>query len=403
MRLKPDTVAMTATLGLLTSLGPLSTDMYLPSLPHIAAAFDSTVAKTQLTLSAFLVGFALSQIVYGPVSDRLGRRPVLVVSLVLFALASAVCAFSGRIETLIAARFLQALGAAGGVVIARTIVRDLYAANRAAQELALMGAIMGIVPLLAPGLGAVLHDLLGWRSNFAVIALMGLAGAFWIRASLPETLKAEYVRPATARSIARDFAALLSHPVYRVYLAFACCGYGGLFSFLSTSSFILQNIYGLSALQFGLAFACPVLGYMSGTLLGRRMTGRAGIDATIGAGTVMLAAGGVLCLLLTETAAAGSGIWRVLLPAAIYFHGVGLVLPQSMAGALTPFPDRAGTASSLLGFVQMSFAAVVGIVVAANLGASARSLAIAMAVLGSGALAVHLLTRKLRQRSSVSA
>ena len=199
MRLKPDTVAMTATLGLLTSLGPLSTDMYLPSLPPIAAAFDSTVAKTQLTLSAFLVGFALSQIVYGPVSDRLGRRPVLVVSLVLFALASAVCAFSGRIETLIAARFLQALGAAGGVVIARTIVRDLYAANRAAQELALMGAIMGIVPLLAPGLGAVLHDLLGWRSNFAVIALMGLAGAFWIRASLPETLKAEYVRPATAR------------------------------------------------------------------------------------------------------------------------------------------------------------------------------------------------------------
>ncbi|MEZ5878917.1 MAG: multidrug effflux MFS transporter [Tepidamorphaceae bacterium] len=388
---------MTATLGLLTALGPLSTDMYLPSLPYIAELFDASVAKTQLTLSVFLVGFALSQIVFGPVSDRLGRRSVLVVALGLFALASLVCAFAGRIETLIGARFLQALGAAGGVVIARTIVRDLYTASRAGQELALMGTIMGVVPLLAPGLGAVLHELFGWRANFVVAALMGLAGALWIRASLPETLKPEYVRPSTAGSILRDFGALIAHPVYRVYLVFACCAYSGLFSFISVSSYILQDIYGLTELQFGLAFACAVAGFMLGTLAGRRLTGKLGIDAAIGTGTLVLAGGGLLCLLLTETAAPGSGLWRVLLPAAVYFLGVGIVLPQSMAGAMTPFPDRAGAASSLLGFMQMSFAAIVGIVVAANLGGTARSLAVALAVMGCTALAAHLLTRGLRR------
>lgn len=396
MRLKPDTLAMTVVLGLLTALGPLSTDMYLPSLPDMAARLDASLPQIQLTLSMFLVGFAVCQIIYGPMSDRLGRMPVLVGSLLLFSLASAGCAFAGEVEMLIAARTIQALGAGGGVVVARAIVRDLYEGDRAGQELALMGTVLGIVPLFAPLLGAVLHDAFGWRSTFVVMALMGLTGALVVRVCMIETLKPEYIRPATAASIAADFGALLRHPVYLVYLAFACCAYGGLFSFLSASSFVLQNVYGLSELQFGFAFACPVSGYMAGTLAGRRMTRTSGIGLSIAVGTAALAAGGLLCLALTETAAPGVGVWRVLAPASIYFLGVGIVLPQALAGALSPFPDRAGTASSLLGFMQMSVSAAIGILVAANLGEDAHALAFALAAMGTLALLAAVSSRRLR-------
>ena len=401
MQLKPDTLAMTVLLALMTALGPLSTDMYLPSLPDMVVLLGASVSRIQLTLSLCLVGFALGQILYGPLSDRYGRRPVLLASLVVFTLASAACAASTSVELLIAARFAQALGAAGGVVIARAIVRDLYAASRAGQELALMGTIMGVVPLMAPSLGAVLHEAFGWRSNFAVMVVMGIAAVAFIRGALPETLKPEHVRPATAGSIGRDFLALLSHPAYRVYLVFACCAYGGLFSFLSASSFVLQEVYGLSPRGFGIAFAGTVFGYIIGTIVGRRMTRARGIDATIAAGVAVLALAGWSAIVLTETVAPGAGVWRILLPATAYFLGVGLVLPQSMAGALTPFPERAGTASSLLGFTQMSFAAILGIIVAAWLGDSARSLAIALAAMGSAAVIAHVATRSLRRAAPV--
>ncbi|MFN0265336.1 multidrug effflux MFS transporter [Tepidamorphus sp. 3E244] len=396
MKLKPDTIAMTVTLGLLTALGPLATDMYLPSLPAMAQKLNADIPQIQLTLSGFLVGFALCQIAYGPVSDRLGRRKVLVFSLLAFTVASAACTLAHSVEMLVVARFAQALGAGGGVVIARAVVRDLYDADRAGQELALMGTILGIVPLFAPTLGALLHEVFGWRSNFAVMAGFGLAGAAFIHFAMPETLKFEFVRPATLRSIAADFAALVRNPFFRVYLVFACCAYGGLFSFLSASSFVLQQVYGLSPMTFGIAFACPVLGYMAGTLAGRRITRQRGIDGTIALGALTLLTGGLLAVALTETAAPGTQAWRLLVPSAIYFAGVGLVLPQALAGAMTPFPERAGTASSLVGFTQMSVAAIIGIVVSANLSSDARALTIALAVMGSTAFAAHLASRRMR-------
>ncbi len=399
MRLRPDTLAMTVVLALMTALGPLSTDMYLPSLPDMAVLLDARVTQIQFTLSVFLVGFAIGQILYGPISDRYGRRPLLLASFAVFSLASAACALATSVEPLIAARFVQALGAAGGVVVARAIVRDLYEASRAGQELALMGTIMGLVPLFAPALGALLHEWFGWRSNFVAMAAMGLAGLALIRVAMPETLKAEHVRAASARAILTSFRVLIGQPIYRLYLAFACMAYGGLFSFISASSFVLQDVYGLTPRGFGLSFAVVVLGYIGGTLAGRRLTRTRGIDPTIGFGAVMLAAGGLSALVLTEMAAPNSGLWRLVVPAAIYFCGVGLVLPQSMAGALTPFPERAGAASSLLGFTQMSFGALVGIVVAANLGDSARTLAVALAIMGAGAAVTFIASRKLRRAS----
>jgi DHA1 family bicyclomycin/chloramphenicol resistance-like MFS transporter len=162
MLLKPDTLAMTVVLALLTALGPLSTDMYLPSLPAIRADLGATTGGTQLTLSVFLLGFAVGQFAYGPVSDRIGRRPVLLFGLALFTLASLACTVAPSIETLVAARFVQAVGASGPIVLGRAMVRDLYGGARAGRELSRMGTIMGVVPAAAPTLGGLLEEAFGW-------------------------------------------------------------------------------------------------------------------------------------------------------------------------------------------------------------------------------------------------
>lgn len=204
MPLKPDTLGMTAMLALLAALGPLSTDMYLPSLPAIARELGASTAGTQLTLSAFLVGFAAGQLVYGPVSDRVGRRPVLAAGLGIFVAASLACAVAPTIELLVAGRFLQALGAAGPIVLARAMVRDLYEGPRAGRELSRMGTIMGLVPAFAPILGGVLQGAFGWRANFLAAVLFGLALAAVALTVMPETLCA----PLRADLVSRPAAEL---------------------------------------------------------------------------------------------------------------------------------------------------------------------------------------------------
>ena len=190
MRLKPDTLAMTVCLALLTALGPLSTDMYLPSLPAIARELGATTAQAQATLSVFLIGFAAGQFVYGPVSDKVGRKPMMLAGLALFLAASLACTLAPTIETLTLARFFQALGASGPIVLGRAVVRDLYEGARAGRELSRMGTVMGIVPAVAPVLGGFLADWAGWRSTFALTVVLGAALGGVVLWLLPETLRA---------------------------------------------------------------------------------------------------------------------------------------------------------------------------------------------------------------------
>jgi MFS transporter, DHA1 family, multidrug resistance protein len=386
MHLKPDTLALTALLALLTALGPLSTDMYLPSLPAIGRDLGASTAGVQLTLSAFLLGFAVGQFVYGPVSDRVGRRPVLLFGLALFIAASVACTFAPSIETLVGARFLQALGASGPIVLGRAIVRDLYEGPRAGRELSRMGTIMGIVPAVAPILGGVLHEAFGWRSTFAATILFGLALAATVAALLPETLRARSAEPLSFLAILRGFRALLRHRGYRVYVALSGLAYAGLFAFISGSSFVLQEVYGLPEMGFALSFAFMVAGFIAGTSLAQRLVGRRGLDGTIRLGVMALASGGVLMLAGVLAGVASS--LAVTLPMALYAAGVGLTMPQAMASAMMPFPDRAGAASSLLGICQMTFAALVGIGLGQTLGASPLPLPATIAAAGLLALAI---------------
>jgi DHA1 family bicyclomycin/chloramphenicol resistance-like MFS transporter len=395
MPLRPDTLALTIVLALLTALGPLSTDMYLPSLPAIAQDFGTGTAQTQFTLSAFLLGFAVGQFVYGPASDKFGRRPVLLFGLVLFTVATLACAAATSIEMLILARFVQAVGASGPIVLARAMVRDLYEGARAGRELSRMGTIMGVVPAIAPIFGGLLHEAFGWRSTFVASILFSLILTAVVAARLPETIRSRTAAPLSFLAVLRGFRILLENPAYRIYVALSALAYGGLFAFISGSSFVLQGLYGLAKLPYAFSFAFMVLGFICGTVLAQRVVGRRGLDGTIGLGVAALALGGGIMLLLVWIGVASS--LSVTGPMAIYAVGVGLTMPQAMASAMMPFPDRAGAASSFLGICQMTFAALVGVAVGRSLGASALPLPAAIAATGSLAFVLFAASEKVRR------
>ncbi len=396
MLLRPDTFALTALLALLSAMGPVSTDMYLSSLPDIGRQLAATPAQVQLTLSVFLIGFAAGQILYGPLSDRYGRKPVLIGALLLYCAGCVACAVAPSIDILIAARAAQALGGSGAVVLARAIVRDLYSGARAGRELSLMGAIMALAPVVAPPLGGVLQTVFGWRANFVVALAVGLASALLVWRMLPETLRQRAPEPISLIGMLRVYRMIGANRGFLAHLGIISLSYAGLFAWISGSPFVLQDLYGVSPLGFGLAFAAGCIGFLIGTSLATRLVLRIGLDRTIGLGALALACGGLA--MAAAVAFAAPSVAFLVVPTAIYLCGIGLTLPQAMAGALTPFPDRAGAASSLMGFVQQTGAALLGIAVGHLLGTSAWPIAAPMAAMGCATLAIWAISRKARSR-----
>lgn len=394
MTLRPDTLAMTAVLAMLTALGPLSTDFYLPSLPEIVLFMRTDVSGAQATLSAFLFGFAAGQIIWGPLSDRLGRRPVLMIGLCLFLVTTLACAFAPSIKALVGARFAQALGASGPIVLGRAMVRDLYEGPRAGRELARMGMIMGLVPAVAPVIGGVLQTAFGWRSTFLATLIFALALLAVIITLMPETLRQRSPDRLSLVAIFRGYRLLLQNRAYRVYVGLTALAYAGLFAFISGSSFVLMGVYGLSAPAYGLSFGFCVLGFILGTIIAQRLVGKRGLDGVIALGVACLAGGGLSMLVGVATGLGGP--LGVIVPMALYACGVGLVMPQAQASAMMPFPERAGAASSLTGLCQMLLSACVGLLVGHLLKGNALPLPLVMSVIGVVALALFHLSAAIR-------
>lgn len=398
MKLQKGSVGFTLLLALLTAVGPLSTDMYLPSLPAIGSALDGTTSMVQLTLSVFIAGFAIGQIFYGPLSDRFGRKPILMIGLTGYVAGSVACFFATSIEALIVARFFQALGASAAIVLVRAIVRDLFGGEKAARLLSLMGALMGVVPLIAPLLGAVLEVNFGWRASFAVTSIVSAMLLIVSLIFLPETLAVDKKRQWSFLNMLKDFSVLLRHLVYLRYLVAICLSYGGLFAIISTSSFVFQKHFDLNELQFGLAFSVCVTGYIIGTLVGAHLSGKHDVETLTFMGSGFLAVAGVLLILLSFMPV--HQVWHLLSPLFISMIGVGIVMPQSMAGALTPFSQMAGTASSLIGFLQNGFAALIGITAAWAIGMNPNALAWIVGVTGLLNFGLSLSYRHLGMRSA---
>ncbi|MBM3570758.1 MAG: multidrug effflux MFS transporter, partial [Alphaproteobacteria bacterium] len=353
--LRPGTSGALALLTALVLLGSFSMSLYLPSMPSLVPELGTDVATAMLTLTAYFASFALGQLAFGPLSDRYGRRPILLTGLLIYVGATAICARADTIETLIFGRACQALGACTNLVVARAMVRDSYDEQRAAEALAIIGLAMSLSPALGPVLGGLLQVWAGWRANFVVLAVAGailLALCAWLAA---ETNRNPDARALAPGRMARNYATLLTDRVFLGYtLAFAA-NFSALFAYLTGAPFVLIDQPGLTPAEFGFTALVNAIGYITGSFIAARFGARIGVERMAKAGAIVALIGGIAMAGLT-----GAGLLSVLAilaPMAVYLAGMGLVVPSAMSSALALYPRFAGTASACLGFVQMALSA----------------------------------------------
>ena len=355
--------AMTPTLivlilALLLGIQPVTTDLYLPALPSLTEGFGATVSQAQLTLTALLLAFGISQLVWGPLSDRFGRRPVLLCGLAAYTLASTGCVFASSMAQLIGWRTLQGVAMGAAVMCARAIVRDLYTPEAGARAMSQGLTGLGIIACLCAPLGGLLADNFGWRSALLVLPLFGAASLALVALRFEETVPRKNPHALRPRTLAATWAAILRHPTFLAYSALSIASYAGLFTFLASSSFVFIKVLGLSRTQYGLAMFLMSFVYILGTLMCRRMLPRFGVRRSVAlAGCITLVAGS----LLGGLALAGvRNVWSILLPYCLFMLAHGVHQPCSQSGAVGPFPRAAGAASALNGFLMMVVAFGVG-------------------------------------------
>ncbi len=355
-RIKPDpaSLAVGALLTVLVALGQISTSIYIPSLPSLVEAFDTDPGRVNLTLSVFLAGFAVAQLIYGPLSDRFGRRPVLLAGIALYFAASVASALAGSIEALIAGRFVQALGACSGPVLGRAIIRDVYGSDRSARVMAYIGVAFAVSPAVTPIIGGYLQVWFGWQANFIFLALLAASvyGAVW--AFLEET-NPPNAETSRLVSLGGTFAVFFSAPVFIGYAGAVAFVFAGMMVYTALAPFVFIEGFGLAPDAFGLLFIFITLGFLAGTLTAGRLTIRLGVERMVLAGIFLALMGGGAMVSLA-LAGLNAPVF-VIAPMAVFLAGMGIVLPNAMAGAMAPFPKAAGAASALMGFTQMAVAA----------------------------------------------
>lgn len=359
---------------------PLSTDLYLASLPGLAAFFKAPAATVQLTLSLFVIGFGGAQLVVGPLSDRFGRRPVLLYGLTLYAGASLLCALAQTIDLLIAARFLQALGCSSAAIIARTIVRDAYAPEDSARVIAKASTWLSLTPLLGPIIGSYLQVTFGWRAAFVLHATLSVALIAAVFFRLPETNTCKNSRALKLSGLLDTYRHVLGSREFWAYALPGALSYGSIFAFISGASVVLIRVLQVPTEWFGYCFAFSVSGYMAGTLVCRHLLHRIGPVLALRLGTGITLAAGTLFLAVVL---AGYAHWAVVVGAmflTMCAHGINSPLAQS--GSVTPFPLQAGTAAGLAGALYMAVAFVVGTLVGATYNGTLYPLAIISVSMG---------------------
>ncbi len=367
-------------LGLLSTFGPISLDLYLPALPQLAAELAASTSAAQLTITACLIGLAVGQIIAGPLSDRFGRKRPLMIGLVAYALASLACAFAWSITVLLVLRLIQGLAGAAGIVIARAVARDLYEGRRLVVFFSRLVLVSGLAPVIAPVLGGQLNRVMTWRGIFGVLAVIGvvlvLAGLLGLKESLPP----ERRHTGGLGETLRGFGVLLRDRFFvGVALAGGLAG-ASMFAYIAGGTFVLQRIYGLSPQGFSLAFGLNSIGIMAAAQLSGRLTRRRSPVRVLALGLAVNLLG-ALCLAVTVLL--GLGLPFVLGSLFVMVSAIGLVLPTSTALGLSNYPERAGTASALLGLLQY----LVGGVAAPLVGLAGEDTAVPLGLVAGSASA----------------
>ena len=342
-------------LALLLGLQAVTTDLYLPALPAIRASLNASMGEIQLTLTALLLAFGISQLVWGPLSDRFGRRPILLWGMGAYVIASVACVAAPGIGWLIAARAVQGIAMGAAVMAARAIVRDLYQPHEGAQVMSQALSGLGLIACTCAPVGGLLSDWIGWRYALLSVTLFGVLTLGLLLWGYRETLPQRRMDALQWGSLWRSNLEIIRHPVFLTWSALSSASYLGLFTFLATSSFVFTQQLGYSKTIYGLLMFTMSFAYIVGTFWGRWMLRRTSIHRTVGVAGLLSICGG---LLLTALAHAGSGqawygAWAVMLPVYLFMFGHGVHQPCGQSAAVAPFPLKAGTASALNGFLMM--------------------------------------------------
>lgn len=336
-------------LSMLMGFGSISTDLYLPAMPTMASSFGAGGDMIELTISSYLAGFSLGQLLWGPISDRYGRRSSVAVGLVLFVIGSAGCALSGNIAVMIGWRIVQALGACASVALSRAMVRDLYEGSRAAQMLSILITVMSIAPLVGPLVGGQIVVFAGWRAIFLVlvgVGLVTLAALF----TIPETLPAHLRNPEPLMRAMTRYGELLCNRRLLGYICTSSCLNAGMFAFIAASPFVYISYYHIPAQRYGLLFGMSIASIMASNIMNSRFVVRFGCDRMLLTGTIVAMFSGLMTALAAGTG--WGGLWGLILPLLIFTFTTGFIGPNSVIGAMADFPQRAGTISALTGAVQ---------------------------------------------------
>jgi len=393
----PGGITLLLILAALSASAPMSVDMYLPAFPALAQDLMTDSGQVQLTLSAFLLGFAFAPIVWGPLSDRFGRKPILYAGLAIFVVASIGGALSASIDILIAFRFLQAVGGSAAASLARAIVRDRYDREEAARTLSLLFVVMAIAPMAAPILGGQVLVFFGWRAIFWALAGFGVMCLAITVYPLRETLPAARRTRHDVGEMAKSYGALVRN---KRYLGYAFCqglSFAGMFAYIAGSPFVVIELFGIAPELYGFLFAAHVIALMVGSFVNSRLVTRIGVDRMLAAGTIGIAVGGVLVFL------AGAFV----VPLAVFIGAVVVMMlfvtmigANATAGALSEFPHMAGTASAFLGMMQFAAGAAAGALVGVFHDGTAMPLVVVM--MASGLLALVVRATLLRQRPAAA-
>lgn len=388
------------TLALLTSVAPFATDMYLPAFPTMAAELGTSASGVQLTLTAFLVGLGLGQLLVGPLSDQRGRRGLLLLGTAVTVLAGVVCALAPSIGVLTAGRFVQGLAGASGIVLARAVVTDVSRGAAAARAFSLLMVVQGVAPVVAPLVGSALFTSLGWRSVFwaltALAMLMLVAAALVVR----ETLPPEQRSTGGGARLRADVSRVLRTPGYVAHLLVFVFSFGSFFAYISASPFVLQTMLGLSTAQYSIVFAVNAVGIIVASASAGRLVGRTGPLVLVRTGAAAMGLGGLVLLVLALAGAVS--LWPVLGALLLVVVGLGLVAGNATMLAMAQVPGASGSASALLGAAQFLLAALVSPLVGVAGESTMTPMAVVMvassAVVGLGLLLARRADRAAQAR-----